>query len=80
MEKGIKNIIFDLGGIIVNLDRQRCVDSFKAIGVTDVSDYVDECKQEDVFHELEIIINRISRNARFNIRYRRFPKENESRF
>ena len=48
MEKGIKNIIFDLGGIIVNLDRQRCVDSFKAIGVTDVSDYVDECKQTRV--------------------------------
>jgi len=54
MEKGIKNIIFDLGGIIVNLDRQRCVDSFKAIGITDVADYVDDSRQEDVFHELEI--------------------------
>ena len=52
MEKGIKNIIFDLGGIIVNLDRQRCVDSFKAIGITDVADYVDDSRQEDVFHEL----------------------------
>jgi len=54
MEKGIKNIIFDLGGIVVNLDRQGCVDSFKAIGATEVSDYVDDSKQEDVFHELEI--------------------------
>jgi FMN phosphatase YigB (HAD superfamily) len=54
MEKGIKNIIFDLGGVIVNLDRQRCVDSFKALGANDVSDYVDEYRQEDMFHELEI--------------------------
>lgn len=54
MGKRIKNIIFDLGGVLVNLDKQRCVDAFCHIGAKDISKYVDECRQEDLFHELEM--------------------------
>ena len=54
MDRSIKNIIFDLGGVIINIDRQRCIEAFKAIGVKEVSDYVDDSRQEDIFHELEI--------------------------
>ncbi len=32
MLKSIKNIIFDLGGVVIDLDRERCVDSFAKIG------------------------------------------------
>lgn len=54
MLENIKNIIFDFGGVLVNLDKQRCVKAFNAIGANDISYYVDECRQEDLFHDLEI--------------------------
>ena len=27
--KGIKNLLIDLGGVLINLDRQRCMENFK---------------------------------------------------
>lgn len=33
--KGIKNIIFDMGGVIVNLNYKLTIDEFKALGLTD---------------------------------------------
>lgn len=47
------NIVFDFGCVLVDLDKQRCVDAFKAICAGDVAVYVDECRQEDLFHDLE---------------------------
>ena len=29
---GIKNIIFDLGGVIINIDHQKTADEFKKLG------------------------------------------------
>ena len=49
----MKNIIFDFGCVLVGLDKQRCVNAFRAIGAGDVAVYVDECRQEDLFHDLE---------------------------
>lgn len=49
----MKNIIFDFGRVLVGLDKQRCVDAFRAIDAGDVAVYVDECRQEDLFHDLE---------------------------
>lgn len=49
-----KNIIFDFGCVLVDLDKKRCVNAFNAIGAGSISMYVDECRQEDLFHELEI--------------------------
>ena len=49
----IKNIIFDFGCVLVDLDKQRCVETFKSIGAESISAYVDECRQEDLFHDLE---------------------------
>ena len=54
MKKTIKNIIFDFGGVLVDLDKQVCVDAFERIGAHEISGYVDECRQEDLFHDLEI--------------------------
>ena len=61
MYKNIKHIVFDFGGVLVNLDKERCVSAFDKIGAYHISSYVDECKQEDLFHELEI--GRIDANA-----------------
>jgi len=49
----IKNIIFDFGCVLVDLDKQRCVRAFRSIGAESISAYVDECRQEDLFHDLE---------------------------
>lgn len=49
----IKNIIFDFGCVLVDLDKQRCVEAFRNIGAESISAYVDECRQEDLFHDLE---------------------------
>lgn len=52
--EGIKNIIFDFGCVIVNLDRQKCVEALDAVGAHEISSYVDECRQTDMFLELEL--------------------------
>ena len=49
----IRNIIFDFGCVLVDLDKQRCVEAFRNIGAESISAYVDECRQEDLFHDLE---------------------------
>lgn len=50
----IRNIIFDFGCVLVDLDKHRCIDAFRNIGAEAVARYVDECRQEDLFHDLEV--------------------------
>lgn len=50
----IKNLILDFGGVLVGLDKRRCTDAFVRIGAGAIAGYVDECRQEDLFHELEV--------------------------
>ncbi len=52
--QNIKNIVFDFGGVLVDLDKQRCVDAFRLIGAESVSKYVDESRQEDFFLDFEL--------------------------
>ncbi len=40
MLSNIKNIIFDIGGVLVDLDLERCLESFKAIGFEDAKSMV----------------------------------------
>ncbi len=37
--KGIKNIVFDLGGVILNLDNRRTEEAFTALGVKNFREY-----------------------------------------
>ena len=37
--KGIKNLLIDLGGVLINLDRQRCIENFQKLGLRNVEDY-----------------------------------------
>lgn len=52
--QGIKNLVFDFGGVLVGLDRRRCAAALREIGAGGVAGYVDEYRQEDLFHELEV--------------------------
>ena len=54
MLTGIKNIVFDLGGVLVDLDGKRCIDAFDAIGCHAISDYVRLHRTEDLFYDIEI--------------------------
>ena len=53
-KKNIKNLVFDFGGILVGLDKERCIAALNSIGAYEISVYVDECRQDDLFHDLEM--------------------------
>lgn len=49
----IKNIIFDMGGVLVGFDRDRCISAFQHIGAHKIAVYVDEFRTEDLFERIE---------------------------
>ena len=49
----IKNIIFDLGGVLVKLDRSICINSFRKIGYDDFGKILNDFVQEDFFLDFE---------------------------
>lgn len=50
----IRNIVFDLGCVLVGLDKKRCVEAFRQVGLEKVAYYVNEHRCEDFFHDVEI--------------------------
>ncbi len=52
--KGIKNIIFDLGGVIINLDNRRTEEAFTALGVKNIKQYFGHGHAADFFKEYEV--------------------------
>jgi len=52
--QGIKNIIFDLGGVILNLDNQRTEDAFTSLGVKDIRSYFGHGHASSFFKEYEV--------------------------
>ncbi|WP_099465448.1 HAD family hydrolase [Parabacteroides provencensis] len=52
---GIKNIIIDLGGVIINLTRNRCIEAFEQLGVSNVREnIVNNFQHKDLFMKLEL--------------------------
>lgn len=49
----IKNLLIDLGGVIMGIHRQDCVDAFKAMGFEDVDKYLTDFAQIGFFEALE---------------------------
>ena len=49
----IKNIVFDFGGVIVNLLRERAIQRFSDMGVTNAAELLDPYHQRGVFLEVE---------------------------
>ena len=50
----MKNIIFDLGGVLVGFNRQRSIDAFERIGCEKVADYIRDHRTEDLFYRIEL--------------------------
>jgi putative hydrolase of the HAD superfamily len=49
----IKSIVFDLGGVIIDLDITRSIRRFEALGIRSISEILDPYEQRGVFLELE---------------------------
>ncbi len=47
------NLLFDLGGVIVDIERQRCVRAFEALGLADADSYFGDYSQSGIFMAIE---------------------------
>lgn len=52
--RGIKNIIFDLGGVILNLDNRRTEDAFAGLGVKNIRQFFGHGHAASFFKEYEV--------------------------
>jgi FMN phosphatase YigB (HAD superfamily) len=53
-KENVKNIIFDLGGVILNIDIQLTRQAFEKMGITDFEEIYSHTNQEYVFDKFEI--------------------------
>ena len=51
--KNIKNVIFDLGGVLVDLDIDRCTAAFRELGMNRVADLINPCYPAEMIGRLE---------------------------
>ncbi|MBO4978287.1 MAG: HAD family phosphatase [Muribaculaceae bacterium] len=49
----LPNLLFDLGGVIVDIRRERCVDAFAALGLADADSYFGLYAQSGIFMAIE---------------------------
>lgn len=49
----IKNLLFDLGGVIMNIRRQNCEEAFLKLGMADIGDFLGDYGQTGPFAALE---------------------------
>ena len=54
MKEGIKNIIFDLGGVLIDLNFQRAIEAFSKVGFTDMAHEIQSFNREGLFMDLEL--------------------------
>jgi FMN phosphatase YigB (HAD superfamily) len=48
-----KNIIFDLGGVLLDLDFQRSIDAFEKLGIKNFENMFSQFKADELFEKLE---------------------------
>ena len=53
MYEGIKSVIFDLGGVIYDVDYHKTINAFKALGMVRFEDVYAKAGQSDLFNDLE---------------------------
>lgn len=54
MIKGIKHIIFDLGGVLLNIDYNLTEQAFKDLGISNFHELYSQLQQTNLFNDLEI--------------------------
>ena len=52
----IKNLLFDLGGVIMDIEKQRCVEAFVSLGLPDTNAFFGEYGQTGPFGMLEEVL------------------------
>lgn len=52
--KEIKNLMFDLGGVIMDIRRSDCVDAFTKMGMRDADSFFGEYRQQGPFLQMEV--------------------------
>ncbi len=45
----IKNLLIDFGGVLIDLDRRRCLEHFRQLGMPDVENLLHDCHQTGFF-------------------------------
>ncbi len=50
---GIKNVIFDLGGVILNLNYQATINSFRELGISNFDNLYSQKQQSELFNNFE---------------------------
>lgn len=50
----IKTIIFDLGGVIINLDYKKTIEAFRALGATNIDSIYNPASQSPLFDQFEL--------------------------
>ncbi len=66
----IKNLLFDLGGVIMDIDRLNCCRAFEKLGFADIADYLGDYGQKDFFLGLEngsVCIDEFHRRVREHV-------------
>ena len=53
LNKKIKNIIFDFGGVILNIDYQASINAFKELGIKNFEILFSQASQFNIFDKLE---------------------------
>lgn len=49
----IKAIVFDMGGVLIDLNYERCVAAYEKIGYKDIRDILDPCHQKGIYGDME---------------------------
>lgn len=53
--EGIKNLIIDLGGVLIDLTRNRCVEAFERLGVENIREQItNNYQHKELFERLEL--------------------------
>ena len=53
VKEQFKNIIFDFGGVIINIDYQATIEAFKKLGISDFDAMYSQATQSDLFDNIE---------------------------
>jgi putative hydrolase of the HAD superfamily len=49
----IKNIVFDFGGVVVDINRTAAIDKFKKTGIANIEELLDPYRQKGIFCKIE---------------------------
>lgn len=72
--KEIKTLIFDFGGVLINLDKERCIEKFTKLGIKGIDELLSHWCQKGLFLQFEegkitsnLFLNEIRKMSTFTI-------------